>query len=113
MSSQATTIDDRAESLSQRDQSLCRFCGKALTHTFVDLGMSPLCESFLAADQLNQMEGFYPLHVYVCDRCFLVQLQEYVSPEHIFSDYAYFSSYSDSWLAHARAYTDKMTSLFG
>jgi len=84
-----------------------------LRHTFVDLGMSPLCESYLSADQLNQMEPFYPLHVLVCDRCFLVQLQEYVRPECIFSEYAYFSSYSDSWLAHANAYTQKMTERFG
>jgi len=73
--------------------------------TFVDLGMSPLCESYLSADQLNQMEPFYPLHVYICEQCFLVQLPEYVSPEKIFSDYAYFSSYSDTWLQHARTYT--------
>ncbi len=76
----------------------CRFCGSTLRHTVVDLGMSPLCESYLAANQLNQMEPFYPLRVQVCSECFLVQLQAYVSPDHIFSDYAYFSSYSDSWL---------------
>jgi hypothetical protein len=91
----------------------CRFCGAALQHTFVDLGMSPPCESFLAADQLNQMEAFYPLHVFVCEHCFLVQLEEYISPEAIFSEYAYFSSYSDSWLAHARAYTELMVRRFG
>lgn len=68
----------------------CRFCRSRLHHTFVDLGMSPLCESFLMFDQLNQMEPFYPLHVYVCEKCFLVQLEEYVSPEHIFTDIAYF-----------------------
>ena len=92
--------------------SFCRFCGRSLTHTFVDLGMSPLCESFLTAEQLNQMEPFYPLHVYVCENCFLVQLQEYVSPENIFTEYAYFSSYSDSWLQHAKAYTDMMVERF-
>jgi 2-polyprenyl-3-methyl-5-hydroxy-6-metoxy-1,4-benzoquinol methylase len=86
----------------------CRFCGSALRHTFADLGMSPPCEAFLSAPQLNQMEAFYPLHVFVCERCFLVQLEEYVSPEHIFTEYAYFSSYSDSWLAHAKAYTEQM-----
>jgi hypothetical protein len=91
----------------------CRFCGAALHHTFVDLGMSPPCESFLAAEQLNKMEPFYPLHVFVCEHCFLVQLEEYVSPETIFSEYAYFSSYSDSWLAHARAYTELMVRRFG
>jgi hypothetical protein len=93
-------------------QPRCRFCHAPLRQTFVDLGMSPLCESYLRADQLNQMEPFYPLHLYVCNSCFLVQLQEYVSPEAIFSDYAYFSSYSDSWLAHAKAYVEQMTTRF-
>jgi 2-polyprenyl-3-methyl-5-hydroxy-6-metoxy-1,4-benzoquinol methylase len=74
--------------------------------------MSPLCESYVSADQLNQMEPFYPLLAYVCEHCFLVQLQEYVSPEHIFSDYAYFSSYSDTWLQHAKVYTDRMVERF-
>jgi SAM-dependent methyltransferase len=81
-----------------------------LSHTFVDLGMSPLCESFLTREQLNQMEPFYPLHAYVCARCFLVQVEEYVRPERIFDDYAYFSSYSDAWLQHARSYTDMIVS---
>jgi len=91
----------------------CLFCGTPLTHTFVDLGKSPLCESYLSAEQLDQMEPFYPLHVYVCAECYLVQLKEYVSGEEIFTEYAYFSSYSDSWLAHARRYTDQMIDQFG
>jgi len=91
----------------------CRFCNHELRHTFVDLGMSPLCESYLAAEQLNRMESFYPLHVFVCENCFLVQLEEYVSPESIFSEYAYFSSYSDSWLKHSRRYTEQMIHRFG
>jgi len=91
----------------------CRFCKAYLYHTLVDLGMSPLCESYLTAEQLNQMEPFYPLRVYVCDKCFLAQLEEYVSPESIFSEYAYFSSYADSWLEHARNYSDLMTERFG
>lgn len=91
----------------------CRFCGTTLENTFVDLGMSPLCESYLTPEQLNEMEPFYPLHVYVCDRCFLVQLLEYVNPQEIFSEYAYFSSYSDSWLQHAKSYTEKMIERFG
>ena len=91
----------------------CRFCGQPLTTTFVDLGMSPLCESYLRAEDLNRMEPFYPLHVMVCGSCFLVQLEEYVSPEAIFSDYAYFSSYSDSWLKHAENYTEQMVQRFG
>src|SRR5215470_13480561 len=90
----------------------CRFCGAGLRHTFVDLGMSPPCETILERTQLNQMEAFYPLHVFVCDRCFLVQLQEYVAPEDIFTEYAYFSSYSDSWLAHAKAYTNLVIERF-
>jgi len=91
----------------------CRFCGTPLRHTFTDLGMSPPCENYLSADQLNRMEAFYPLHVFVCEECLLVQLQEYVSPESIFSEYAYFSSYSDSWLAHAKAYADEVVPRFG
>ena len=84
-----------------------------MQHTLVDLGMSPLCESYLTAEQLNQMEPFYPLHVYVCENCFLAQLEEYVSPEAIFTEYAYFSSYADSWLQHAKNYTDLMVERFG
>lgn len=86
----------------------CRFCGALLSRTFVDLGMSPLCESFLPLERLDQMEPFYPLHVRICEICFLVQLPEYVKPEEIFSEYAYFSSYSDAWLEHARAYVGQM-----
>ena len=86
----------------------CRFCDAPLQHTFVDLGMSPLCETYLRADQIDEMERFYPLHVRVCDRCFLVQLEAYVGGEDIFTEYAYFSSYSDSWLAHAKRYTEQM-----
>ena len=91
----------------------CRFCGTDLQYTFVDLGMSPLCESYLSADQLEEMEPFYPLHVRVCERCFLVQLDVFVEPEDIFTEYAYFSSYSDSWLEHASAYVDMATERFG
>lgn len=91
----------------------CRFCGSALNRTFVDLGMSPLCESFLSAADLNHGEVFYPLHVYVCEKCFLVQLEQYETPENIFSEYAYFSSYSDSWLKHAETYCNKMTTRLG
>lgn len=90
----------------------CRFCGAALSTTFVDLGMSPLCESYLSAAQLNAMEPFYPLHVYVCEQCFLVQLEEYVSPDQIFTEYAYFSSYADAWLQHAQRYTELMIERF-
>ena len=85
----------------------CRFCGTALEHSFADLGKSPLCENFLTAEQLSEPELFYPLHAFVCGECFLVQVEEYVSGTDIFGgEYAYFSSYSDSWLAHAAAYAD-------
>ena len=91
---------------------LCRLCNSPLVHTFVDLGMSPPCESFVAADAANDVEPFYPLHAFVCDECFLVQLQEYVAPENIFTDYAYFSSFSDSWVAHAKRYCDMVIERF-
>jgi SAM-dependent methyltransferase len=84
----------------------CRLCDKLLSTSFMDLGMSPLCESFLPADQIDAMEPYYPLHALVCDGCFLVQLKEYVKPEHIFTEYAYFSSYSTSWVEHARKYCE-------
>jgi SAM-dependent methyltransferase len=90
----------------------CRFCGANLQRTFVDLGMSPLCETYPSAADLNHGEMYYPLHVYVCERCFLVQLEEYESPENIFGDYAYFSSYSDSWLKHCEKYCEAMTRRF-
>jgi hypothetical protein len=90
----------------------CRFCGSALHHTFVDLGMSPPCESYLSPEQLNEMEPFYPLHAYVCGSCFLVQLEQFMSPEAIFSEYAYFSSYSDTWLQHAKSYTEMAVEQF-
>ncbi len=91
----------------------CRFCQNPLKHTFVDLGMSPLSNGFLKSKQLNKAEKFYPLHAHVCEKCFLVQLQEFESPDHIFAnDYAYFSSYSDSWLKHAKQYAELMISRF-
>ncbi len=93
--------------------SLCRFCDAPLTITFVDLGMSPLSNAFIKAEDVSTMEQFYPLHAYVCDRCFLVQLEEFESPSHIFSDYAYFSSYSTSWLEHCERYVDSTISLLG
>ena len=92
---------------------LCRFCGALLERTVVDLGMSPLCESFLAADQLDQMEPFYPLNVRVCESCLLVQLPEYVPPEEIFSEYAYFSSFSDSFVQHAADYVERVVERLG
>jgi 2-polyprenyl-3-methyl-5-hydroxy-6-metoxy-1,4-benzoquinol methylase len=104
--------DTQAVNISSTNTGHCRFCGASLRNTFVDLGMSPLCESYLSAEQLNQMEPFYPLHVYVCENCYLVQLEQYVSPENIFTEYAYFSSYADSWLRHAKTYTDMIMDRF-
>lgn len=86
----------------------CRLCDNPLTTTFVDLGMSPPCESFLLPEQLDTMERTYPLHVRVCDSCLLVQLPSYVDPDDVFSEYAYFSSFSDSWVAHAERYAEAM-----
>lgn len=90
----------------------CRLCGAGLRHTFTDLGMSPPCEAFVPASKLGIPETFYPLHVFVCEQCLLVQLPEHVSPDEIFTEYAYFSSYSDSWLAHAKAYAGTMVDRF-
>jgi hypothetical protein len=92
----------------------CRFCGKSLNHSVVDLGKSPLCESFLNANQLNESEAFFPLQAFVCDGCFLVQVEEYVHGENIFGgEYAYFSSYSDSWLKHAQNYVEAIVPRLG
>ena len=91
--------------------SKCRFCNEPLSQVVVDLGMSPLCQSQISPDQLDAMEPFYPLKAMVCEQCWLVQLDEFVSPDEIFGEYAYFSSYSDSWVAHAKRYADKMTAM--
>jgi SAM-dependent methyltransferase len=91
----------------------CRLCDAPLVHTFADLGSSPLANSYLTQTQLDEPERFYPLRVYVCDTCFLVQLPQAVAEEDIFSDYAYFSSYSDSWLQHAHRYAEHMIERFG
>jgi len=101
------------ETEQQTATRVCRFCHAGLKRTFVDLGMSPLCETYPSAADLNHGEVYYPLHVYVCEKCFLVQLEEYEKPENIFSDYPYFSSFSDSWLRHAENYCEKMTARFG
>jgi SAM-dependent methyltransferase len=93
--------------------STCRFCSAPLHAVFADLGMSPLANAFLSPEQANRMEPFYPLRALVCDRCHLVQLDEFETPEQIFGDYAYFSSYSTSWLDHSERYTEAMVSRFG
>src|SRR5262252_5324442 len=94
-------------------EATCRLCGAELTETFVDLGMSPLCESYVNVERLDGPETFYPLHVRICTQCLLVQLPAYVGGEDIFSDYLYFSSYSDSWVEHARRYAVEMTERLG
>ncbi len=91
----------------------CRFCRNPLGHTFVDLGMSPPCQTHISPDELGNMEQFYPLHAFVCSHCFLVQLGEFVTPAEIFSEYAYFSSFADSWLKHCEIYAKRMTERFG
>ncbi len=91
----------------------CRHCAHALERSFCDLGLSPLANSYLSREQLTQGEVFFPLHAFVCGHCFLVQLQQFETPASIFNEYAYFSSYSDSWLDHARVYTEEMIARFG
>jgi hypothetical protein len=86
--------------------SHCRFCGESLQFTLIDLGAQPPCESFIGPEQKNQKEPIYPLHVYVCNNCFLVQLEEFITPKKIFTEYAYFSSYSKTWLEHAKVYAE-------
>jgi len=91
----------------------CRFCRAPLTRSFADLGMSPLANAYIKPEKLHATEAFYPLHAYVCERCLLVQLEEFETPQHIFDDYRYFSSYSASWLRHAERYTEDMIERFG
>jgi SAM-dependent methyltransferase len=93
--------------------TVCRFCGAPVNAVFTDLGMSPLANSYLPADRANGMEPFYPLRALVCEKCFLVQLEEFETPEQIFSEYAYFSSYSSTWLEHSRRYVEEMVGRLG
>ena len=95
-----------------KDSVICRFCQTTLKYIFVDLGLSPLANSFIDVKKEKLCEKYYPLHAYVCDKCFLVQLEEFETPENIFSDYIYFSSYSDSWLTHSKEYVDKIIHRF-
>jgi 2-polyprenyl-3-methyl-5-hydroxy-6-metoxy-1,4-benzoquinol methylase len=99
--------------MSTEQTAPCRFCRAPLTRTFVDLGMSPLCQSHLEPADLNKGEEFYPLHVFLCENCMLVQLQAYVSPEKIFTEYAYFSAFSDTMLKHAESYVEAITPRLG
>jgi hypothetical protein len=103
----------RLESSGTPGATLCRHCGAQLELTVVDLGKSPLCQTVLTTEQLEQGEAFYPLHVRACERCWLVQIPEFVAPEDIFTEYAYFSAFSDSWVEHARLYVEEMTERLG
>ena len=109
-------MDGASSSLTAADRTaappVCRGCGGAL-HPFVDLGVSPPCEAFLAAEQVRGPETFYPLDVHICPQCWLAQLPEYVAPDAIFTEYAYFSSFSEAWLAHARDYVAMAAARFG
>ena len=107
------TMTVPSEVINKSQNAGCRFCGADQLRTFVDLGMSPMCESYPSAADVKRGEIHYPLHVYVCQHCFLVQLEEYESAENIFSEYAYFSSFSDSWLTHCELYCTQMISKMG
>jgi hypothetical protein len=91
----------------------CRFCAAVLQHTFVDLGATPLCESYVSPERYYEAEPFYALRAYVCAACYLVQLEALIAPDAVFTEYAYFSSYSDTWVAHARRYTEAAVERFG
>ena len=109
MSALATTSSDvNSARASSSEGASCRFCDAPLEHVFADLGSSPLANSYLPPERVGAMEPYYPLRALVCGCCFLVQLEEFQTPEQIFSDYAYFSSYSVSWLEHCRRYTEQM-----
>jgi len=110
MQSNAASI---AATLSHSSSACCRFCGAGLQHVVADLGMSPMANAYVAPGGRNKGEIFYPLRAYVCANCLLVQLEEFETPEQIFGgDYAYFSSYSESWLDHARRYVDEVSTRF-
>jgi SAM-dependent methyltransferase len=113
MLTQATSPSPVELSAAAATRATCRFCGNGLRHTVADLGMSPMANSYRKPEELNRMEPFYPLHAYVCDRCFLVQLEAFQSGEEIFSEYAYFSSYAQALLDHGKAYADAMGDRFG
>jgi SAM-dependent methyltransferase len=107
-------MDPKSIQNSATAASQCRFCAAELRHSVVDLGMSPLCQKHVKPAQAKDAEQFYPLHAYVCDQCWLVQLEEFAAPDEIFSEeYGYFSSFSDSWLEHARVYTELMLERYG
>ncbi|WP_454648816.1 methyltransferase domain-containing protein [Bradyrhizobium liaoningense] len=108
-----STLDVKAPTAHGTELSCCRFCSAPLERVFIDLGMSPLANSYLRNETAKQDERFFPLRAYVCGECFLVQLEEFEAPENIFGDYAYFSSYSDSWLQHVKSYVTRVIDRFG
>ena len=108
----ASTLNVKAPTAHAMELSCCRFCSAPLERVFIDLGMSPLANSYLRNEKAKQDERFFPLRAYVCGECFLVQLEEWEAPENIFGDYAYFSSYSDSWLQHAKPYVTRVIERF-
>lgn len=110
---QNQTIERKSSAQQSTDKRGCRFCQQSLEHLVVDLGMSPLCQSQIETEDLNKYEYYYPLRAFVCEKCWLVQVHEHVSGEEIFSHYAYFSSFSDSWLAHAANYVEMITDRLG
>src|SRR5215470_83733 len=103
---------ESSRDLSPMSLPQCRFCKAVLEHTFVDLGMFPFSNSYLRQEQISSMEPFFPLHARVCVNCFLVQLEQFEAPQGIFSEYAYFSSYSETSLNHAREYAGRAVSRF-
>lgn len=107
-----TSAPHNSETAPSHPPCPCRLCGASLRHTFVDLVASPPCQSFLKPEQLDEMEPYYPLHALVCNECFLVQLKEYVTPDSIFREYAYFSSFSTSWVEHAKTYCEMIAPRF-
>ena len=113
MSKEIRNVKEALQPLASGESPRCRFCDSPLRHVFVDLGMSPLSNSYIKPSDLARMERFYPLVVFVCAQCFLVQLEEFESPDQIFSDYSYFSSFSETWVEHARAYTDMIVERLG
>jgi 2-polyprenyl-3-methyl-5-hydroxy-6-metoxy-1,4-benzoquinol methylase len=110
---QVRSLNSAATVAEHGQHSGCRFCGSPLSQIFLDLGLSPLANTYPKAEDLQRGEPQFPLRVYVCGVCFLVQLEEWESPENIFGDYAYFSSYSESWLRHAKTYAAAMVDRFG
>jgi len=106
-------IQSVASNSSLGKRTTCRHCGAPLVHSVVDLGVQPPCEGYVSAERFNEPELTYPLHAMVCANCLLVQLETDVAPESIYTEYAYFSSYSDSWLEHSRRYTERITAQLG